>query len=51
MQVRRLQMFTPEYPRGREMILICNDITTMIGSFGVKEDIVFKKVQIDCVVR
>lgn len=44
MNVRRLRLFTPEYPEGRDMVLICNDITFMIGSFGVKEDIVYMKV-------
>lgn len=44
MYVRRLTMYTPEYPSGRDIILICNDITFMIGSFGVKEDIVYKLV-------
>lgn len=32
---------TPEYPQGREIIVICNDITFMIGSFGPKEDKLF----------
>lgn len=44
MQVRRLTMYTPEYPEGRDVVLICNDITYMIGSFGVKEDVVYKQV-------
>ncbi|XP_014259658.1 acetyl-CoA carboxylase isoform X2 [Cimex lectularius] len=37
----RLTLFTPEYPEGRDIILIANDITYLIGSFGPKEDIVF----------
>jgi hypothetical protein len=45
MYVRRLTMYTPEYPSGRDIILICNDITFMIGSFGVKEDVVYKLVR------
>lgn len=37
----RVKLFTPEYPTGREMIVICNDITFMIGSFGPQEDKLF----------
>eukprot|EP01129_Flabellula_baltica_P005744 TRINITY_DN2099_c0_g1_i1.p1 TRINITY_DN2099_c0_g1~~TRINITY_DN2099_c0_g1_i1.p1 ORF type:complete len:2139 (-),score=550.43 TRINITY_DN2099_c0_g1_i1:13-6429(-) len=36
-----LTLFTPEYPMGRDIILISNDITVQIGSFGVKEDQLF----------
>ena len=37
-----LTLFTPEYPtQGRDIILICNDITYMIGSFGLEEDKLF----------
>lgn len=32
---------TPEYPAGREIIVISNDITHKIGSFGPQEDILF----------
>eukprot|EP00743_Colponemidia_sp_Colp-15_P007010 GILK01007565.1.p1 GENE.GILK01007565.1~~GILK01007565.1.p1 ORF type:complete len:1949 (+),score=411.99 GILK01007565.1:702-5849(+) len=39
----RLTMCTPEYPKGRQVILIANDITFEMGSFGVKEDTLFKK--------
>ncbi|CAI4035678.1 hypothetical protein SMKI_13G3290 [Saccharomyces mikatae IFO 1815] len=35
---------TPEYPNGRNMIVISNDITYNIGSFGPKEDLFFEKV-------
>jgi acetyl-CoA carboxylase / biotin carboxylase 1 len=31
-------MKTPEYPDGREIVLVGNDCTFMSGSFGVKED-------------
>lgn len=31
-------MFTPEYPKGRKIIVISNDITYKIGSFGPPED-------------
>jgi len=37
----RMKLFTPEYPTGREIIVICNDITFMIGSFGPQEDKLF----------
>jgi len=38
----KLTMFTPEYPKGREVILIANDITHRVGTFGPREDLVFK---------
>jgi len=34
---------TPEYPSGRELVLIANDVTFQAGSFGVKEDEFFFK--------
>ncbi|TVY80028.1 Acetyl-CoA carboxylase [Fusarium oxysporum f. sp. cubense] len=34
---------TPEYPNGRRFIVIANDITYKIGSFGPKEDDFFHK--------
>ncbi|CDK26741.1 unnamed protein product [Kuraishia capsulata CBS 1993] len=34
---------TPEYPRGRQFIIVANDITFKIGSFGPKEDAYFNK--------
>ncbi|KAG0050037.1 acetyl-coenzyme-A carboxylase, partial [Linnemannia elongata] len=34
---------TPEYPEGRQIIVIANDITYNIGSFGPEEDLVFYK--------
>ncbi|CAK7905934.1 acetyl-CoA carboxylase [[Candida] anglica] len=34
---------TPEYPRGRQFIIIANDITHKIGSFGPEEDYYFNK--------
>lgn len=37
----RMRMKTPEYPEGRDIIVICNDITHMIGSFGPQEDQLF----------
>ncbi|XP_017779998.1 PREDICTED: acetyl-CoA carboxylase isoform X2 [Nicrophorus vespilloides] len=37
----RLTLYTPEYPEGRDIIVIANDITFLIGSFGPREDKVF----------
>ncbi|KAG5900050.1 hypothetical protein JTB14_016026 [Gonioctena quinquepunctata] len=37
----RLTLYTPEYPTGRDIIVIANDITYLIGSFGPREDKVF----------
>ena len=33
-----LNMKTPEYPEGRDVVLISNDVTVQSGSFGVEED-------------
>ena len=35
--------WTPEYPRGRRFIIVANDITFQIGSFGPLEDKFFHK--------
>lgn len=35
---------TPEYPRGRQFVIVANDITFKIGSFGPQEDAFFNKV-------
>lgn len=35
---------TPEYPRGRKFIIVANDITYNIGSFGPQEDNFFNHV-------
>ena len=35
--------WTPEYPRGRRFIIVANDITFQIGSFGPLEDKFFQK--------
>jgi len=40
----KLTLFTPEYPKGRDVMIIANDITQQIGSFGTAEDLLFKKV-------
>ncbi|KAB7507632.1 Acetyl-CoA carboxylase [Armadillidium nasatum] len=39
----QMTLHTPEYPDGRDVIVICNDITHQIGSFGPTEDILFLK--------
>jgi biotin carboxylase/acetyl-CoA carboxylase carboxyltransferase component len=36
-----LTLRTPEYPAGRQVVVISNDISYEIGSFGVREDDVF----------
>nr|CAD7427551.1 unnamed protein product [Timema monikensis] len=37
----RMTLYTPEYPDGRQIIVIANDITFLIGSFGPLEDLLF----------
>lgn len=37
----RMNLKTREYPEGRDLILISNDITFRIGSFGVGEDLLY----------
>ncbi|XP_059843867.1 acetyl-CoA carboxylase 2 isoform X2 [Hypanus sabinus] len=37
----KMSLKTPEYPEGREIVVICNDITFKIGSFGPEEDLLF----------
>lgn len=39
----KMLLRTPEYPDGREIIVISNDVTFLVGSFGPREDIVFLK--------
>ena len=38
----KMTLKTPEFPGGRDIIVIANDITFKIGSFGPKEDILYK---------
>jgi len=38
-----VKMKTPEYPEGREVVFIANDVTVQSGSFGVPEDELFFK--------
>lgn len=37
----RLSLYTPEYSEGRDIIVIANDITYCVGSFGPREDKVY----------
>merc|ERR1719410_2144767 len=37
-----MTLYTVEYPEGRQVVLIANDITHKAGSFGTREDVVFK---------
>jgi len=37
----RMHWLTPEYPDGRDVIVIANDITVDAGSFSVDEDLLF----------
>uniref|UniRef100_A0AAR2KSB1 acetyl-CoA carboxylase n=1 Tax=Pygocentrus nattereri TaxID=42514 RepID=A0AAR2KSB1_PYGNA len=39
----RMTLRTPEYSAGREIIVISNDITHKIGSFGPQEDVLFQQ--------
>merc|ERR1711966_234917 len=38
-----VKMKTPEYPDGREVVFVANDVTVQSGSFGVPEDELFYK--------
>ncbi|XP_030077915.1 acetyl-CoA carboxylase 1 isoform X4 [Microcaecilia unicolor] len=37
----KMTLKTPEYPNGRDIIIISNDITYRIGSFGPQEDLLY----------
>lgn len=39
----KVSVKTPEYPHGRQFIIVANDITHKIGSFGPEEDEFFNK--------
>ncbi|XP_035212091.1 acetyl-CoA carboxylase-like isoform X1 [Stegodyphus dumicola] len=39
----KMTFITPEYPQGRDAIVICNDITHLIGTFAPQEDLLFLK--------
>ena len=36
-----IELMTPEYPNGREIMVVANDITHMIGSFAPSEDMLY----------
>lgn len=38
-----VSMKTPEYPEGRDVVFIANDVTVKSGSFGVEEDEIYYK--------
>ena len=42
----KMTLKTPEYPAGRDIIVIANDITIEIGSFGPREDLLFKEASV-----
>jgi acetyl-CoA carboxylase carboxyltransferase component len=42
----KMTMKTPEYPDGRDIIVIANDITYLIGSFGVAEHELYKQASV-----
>jgi len=37
----RITLYTPQYPNGRDIVIISNDITYQAGTFGPLEDILF----------
>ncbi len=37
----RMTLRTPEFPAGRDIVVIANDMTHLIGSFGPREDKIF----------
>jgi acetyl-CoA carboxylase/biotin carboxylase 1 len=41
-----VNMKTPEYPEGREVVVIANDVTVQSGSFGVEEDELYYKASV-----
>jgi acetyl-CoA carboxylase / biotin carboxylase 1 len=41
-----VKMKTPEYPKGREVVVIANDVTVQSGSFGVEEDELYYKASV-----
>ena len=40
----RVKLRTPEFPGGRTIYVLANDITVLSGSFAVQEDLLFQKV-------
>jgi len=41
-----VHMKTPEYPEGRDVVVIANDVTVQSGSFGVEEDEFYYKASV-----
>jgi acetyl-CoA carboxylase / biotin carboxylase 1 len=41
-----VSMKTPEYPEGRDVVVIANDVTVQSGSFGVEEDELYYKASV-----
>ncbi|KAM7516793.1 hypothetical protein LguiA_006376 [Lonicera macranthoides] len=39
-----MEMFTPEFPAGRKILVVANDVTFKNGSFGPREDAFFQAV-------
>ena len=44
----KVTMYTPEFPKGRDIILIANDITFANGTFGPQEDLVHAGEALTC---
>lgn len=42
----KMTLKTVEFPNGRDVIVIANDITIEIGSFGPREDLLFKEASV-----
>ena len=41
-----INMKTPEYPEGRDVVVVANDVTVQSGSFGVEEDEMYYKASV-----
>ncbi|KAJ8027759.1 Acetyl-CoA carboxylase [Holothuria leucospilota] len=39
----KFTFFTPEYPDGRDIVIIANDITFRVGTFALEEDALYEK--------
>ncbi|MFH4976395.1 hypothetical protein AB6A40_003104 [Gnathostoma spinigerum] len=39
----RVRLVTPEYPDGRELVVIANDVSHQIGSFSMREHILYRE--------
>ena len=39
----KMTLYSPEYPEGRYIVVIANDITCNIGSFGPEEDVLYQR--------